>query len=648
MQRRVSLAHVAFALGVVAMIGAPLAADGPIVTMGRSVHHDVSAPLAEMAIPVQPPTGLSMEIPIRNRPGSRPDMEQSPDGALQTDARPIPGASPTPAVGLNWEGLSEDDNDALLGVRIVPPDTNGDIGFDHLGNKVYMQYINLIWALYDADTGALINGPNAGNSFWSGFGGNCQNNNDGDPVVLYDDEAGRWFVSQFSINQGTQCVAVSTTSDPLGTYNRYAFVITPGGANDYPKLGVWYDQGDQSAYTFTSRDFGGAGGSFSNAAGVMERDAMLTGGSAQFIKFSNPCTGADCVEGQLPAHMAGDPPPADTCPTFFTIVDDQFDDSPHTSDGVRQHELCVDWGNLGASTYSENAFAGGVNFDRGLGNGFSDCITPVAGGEPLDCLAIFTMFRAQYRWWGTHASVVLNTTADAGGSRAGIHWNEMRSSDGQTGWSIFQEGTYAPADDEDRWMGSIAMDGDGNMALGYSRTSSTVMPSVSYTTRMDSSPLGTMDGGEEDCHIGTGAQTASANRWGDYSSMSIDPADDCTFWFTTEYYETSGSFDFTTRICSFKLADCGDGGGDDIPCGDIDRFQARCRPGGRVQYRVIMSDNSHDGDTATFLIDGANADTVTIVNGRAQSQQTGFSSGSHTVTLSDPAGCFPDRTVTCP
>ena len=141
-------------------------------------------------------------------------------------------------------------------------------------------------------TGALTDGPFAGNSFWTGFGGPCENNNDGDPVVLYDDHANQWFFSQFSIGEGVQCVAVSVTSDPLGPYHRYAFTVTPGGNNDYPKLGVWDDgttgSTGQSAYTFTLRDFGGAGGGFSVSAGVMERDAMLADGLPSVVRFRVP------------------------------------------------------------------------------------------------------------------------------------------------------------------------------------------------------------------------------------------------------------------------------------------------------------------------------------------------------------------------
>ena len=532
----------------------PAWAQAAEMTVGEAIYHDTSPPLSSMAPANVVPTGENKQIPLLERPdqGRFPDLA-APDGGLQAPGQSL---GPTPGTILSASGLSEQDNRNTVGYSVVPPDINGDIGLDAEGNRIYIQYINSIWGVFNV-TGSLIAGPFAGNSFWTGFGGFCQNNNDGDPIVLYDDGAGRWFFSQFSVNQGVQCVAVSTTSDPLGPYHRYAFTVTPGGANDYPKLGVWDDGTTgsigQSAYTFTLRDFGGAGGSFSLSAGVMERDAMLNGAPAQFVKFINPCVSNECIEGQLPPHLAGPTPPAGTCPTFWTAVDSAFDDSPHNNDGYRNHTLCVDWSKLDNSTYSEGPLVvAGSNFDRFLGN-----IGQPAPGESLHDHSHFTMYRAQYRWFGGNASVVLNTTVDAGIDRAGVRWAETRSADGDSGWFLQQDGTYAPADGLERWMGSIAQDQDGNIALGYSAASGSLFPSVRYTSRMAGDTAGTMPGGEVVCQPGTGAQTGSSNRWGDYSSMSVDPTDDCTFWYTQEYYETTGSFDFNTRICSFKFADCG-------------------------------------------------------------------------------------------
>jgi hypothetical protein len=193
------------------------------------------------------------------------------------------------------------------------------------------------------------------------------------------------------------------------------------------------------------------------------------------------------------------------------------------------------------------------------------------------------MYRAQYRYWGTHESLVINTTVDASGNNtAGIRWAELRNSGG--GWAVHQEGTYAPADGENRWTGSAAMNGDGDIALGYSLSSRNTFPSVRYTTRMAGDPLGTLPGGEVELVAGAGSQTSSFNRWGDYSTMSVDPVDDCTFWYTQEYYENTGSFDFKTRIGAFAGPSCGDGGG----CTPTETPEATCNDG---------QDNDCDGAT---------------------------------------------------
>ena len=560
----------------------PAWAQGQEMAHGQAIHHDTSPPLLDMVSrnPAARPSPNKAINPISVRPGFAPDPNNSsPDGGLQA---PRWFLAPTPPPTVSAAGLSEADNVAIVGGAIVPPDTNGDIGLDELGNRIYIQYINLVWGVFDVN-GALTDGPFAGNTFWAGFGGACETENDGDPIVLYDDQAGQWLFSQFAIDEGIQCVAISTTSDPLGPYHRYAFLVSPGQNNDYPKLGVWDDgttgSTGQSAYTFTTRDFP-VGATF-GGSGVMERDAMLVGAPAQFIKFSNPCVGGDCVEGQLPPHLAGPTPPAGTCPTFWTAVDAAFDDSPFANDGYRNHTLCVNWATIGNSTYTEGPLVvAGSNFDRFLGN-----ISPVNGGEDLNSLQFFTMYRAQYRWFGDNARVVLNTTVDAGSERAGIRWAETRSADGDSGWTLQQDGTFAPDDGIERWMGSIAQDQDGNIALGYSATSGSIFPAVRYTSRMAGDAPGTMPGGEVTCHQGTGAQVASSNRWGDYSSMSVDPTDDCTFWYTQEYYETTGSFDFNTRICSFKFADCG------AICVPDETPEATCNDG---------IDNDCDGDIDCF------------------------------------------------
>jgi hypothetical protein len=554
------------ALIIMAMPQQVAATGKPAVT--KAVQHDTSAPLRQMALTLKS-TGdpnAMREVPNRRVEGlpDRGNPMGPPDPLRQTEARPIPEAALTPGPIINIDGLSDDDGAAIGTGRWVPPDTEGDVGLNY-----YVQWTNVMFAVYSKTdpTGTPVFGPVAGNSIWAGFGGPCQDTNDGDPIVLYDHIAGRWLMSQFAINSGTQCVAISVTGDPTGAYHRYAFEVTPGGQNDYPKIGLFTDGAGQSAYHLSLRDF--IGNDFETSAVALERDVMLAGGaSPQAIKFINPCTSGDCVDGMQPPHLEGPAPPAGTHAFYFVAWDDDYEGPNTGSDGYRNYEFYVDWATPASSTWVEKPIiASSSGFDRALCGFFQRaCIQQPKGGERLDPFDEATMYRAQYRYHGTHSSLVINHSVDASGSDlAGVRWAEMRQTTPNGAWFIYQEGTYAP-DSEHRWMGSIAMDSAGNIALGYSVSSSSTFPSVRYTTRMASDPLGTMPGGEVECVAGTGAQRASGNRWGDYSTMSVDPDDDCTFWYTQEYYETTGSYDYNTRICSFKLANCGVTSG----CGDGD------------------------------------------------------------------------------
>jgi hypothetical protein len=503
----------------------------------RALRHDTSPPLTLMAQRAVP--GPDRQIRIKTPPGlaeRHKGFAKRPDPVLQSQ----PGIALTPPPILTFEGQSDDDNAATLGFRVVPPDTNGDVGPDH-----YVQFINLILAVYDK-SGVKIFGPVAGNSIWSGFGGICEANNDGDPVVLFDHLAGRWVVSQFAIgNDGHQCVAVSATGDPTGAYHRYDFLVSPGGFNDYPKLGVWPD-----GYFMTANEFNGG---FSGAIAVaFERARMLRGQSAQMVKFGPLGCGAECFFSLQPSDLDGPAPAAGTPNTFLMAFDDETWGTGTNPDGYRLWNFSVNWNVASSSTFTALGQVDAPEFDSNLCN-FSPCITQPRGGERLDSLSQFTMFRAQYRQFLTHASLVINHTVDATGKNlSGVRWTELRNTG--SGWTLHQTGTFAPDDGHHRWMGSAAMDADGNIALGYSVSSRSLFPSIRYVTRLVTDPLGAM-GDEIELQAGAGVQERSFNRWGDYSSMSVDP-DGCTFWYTQEYYANSGRFDFKTRIGSFRLASC--------------------------------------------------------------------------------------------
>ncbi len=554
----------ALLLGLVALAAAPAAAaDGevnpapPGPELLLPTHRDVSPPLRDVLAPAAPATGFSVEVNPLRAPSlpPRPDVRGKPDPGRQLAAQPFAGAAPTPAPLLSFPGLSDDDNAAVIGIRIVPPDTEGDIGPNH-----YVQWINSILAVWDVSrapdgtpTAATLDagfGIRAGNSIWAGFGGNCQVNNDGDPIVLYDHLADRWFLSQFSIDEGVQCIAVSTTPDPTGSYFRYAYLVSPGESNDYPKFGLMPE-----AYYLSLRDFP----SSPNFAGAVafDRPALLAGAASPVaVKFSLPCLSNDCPDGIQPPHLEGPAPPASTPGIFTRAWDDDFDGPLTGADGYRLWELDPDFATPSNSTFTELPFVVGTPYDSNVCGFFNrNCIPQNSSSQLLDPIDELQMYRAQYRHFaGSHDSIVLNTTVDAGGDRAGIRWAELRNSGG--GWTLFQDGTYAPADGLQRWMGSAAMDEAGNVALGYSVSSSTLDPSVRYTSREAGDPLGTLPGGEVTLIAGTGAQTG-ANRWGDYSSMSVDPVAGCTFWYTQEYYEETASFDFKTRIGVFQMPSCG-------------------------------------------------------------------------------------------
>ena len=543
---------------------------GPIV--GHASYHDVSPPLSEMGEQTRAfPPGFEVEIPLPKSPRQRPpNRVTAPDPLRQTEQRPILEAGTTPLPSLNFDGLTNLD-------FVLPPDTVGDVGVDF-----YVQWVNLSFAIYAKATGAIADGPFSGNSLFAGFGGACpggasdssacacQVNNDGDPIVLFDHLAERWLMTQFSIVQGVQCVALSQTRDPRGTYDRWAFEVTPGGQNDYPKMGLMPD-----AYYLSTRDFPFNVGDFAGFA-AFDRAEMLAGNpAAGFVKFGLPCDQGNnnCPDGVQPPHLEG-PAPVVTPPGIFTKMWDDDWEGPFAGaggvDGYRMWELDFDPVTLGNSIFVELPMVpAGADFNANMCGGSRHCIPePEVGGpcvffpfefdcEFLDAISFAQMYRAQFRNWGSYNSLLISTTVDATGTDvAGVRWAELRDDGAGGAWTLFQDGTYAPADGENRWMGSIAMDTDGNMALGYSVASTATFPSIRYVTREAGDAAGTFPGGEVEAIAGSGSQTNSSHRWGDYSSMSVDPVDDCTFWYTQEYIAATGGAPWRTRITSFKIPGC--------------------------------------------------------------------------------------------
>ena len=514
----------------------PAAAPTPIVRTDD--HHDTSLPLSELAkLPVhQSPPRPAFE-PEAPRPAVgpvRPDPVQQP-------YRPTPAGPKMPSPIVNVQGVINTDVDCP---NCFPPDTEGDIGLNH-----YFQWVNTSFEIFNK-SGVSVLGPLDGNTIWAGHGGLCETTNFGDPIVLYDREAGRWLVSQFAFNIDasqnpappfTQCIAISQTSDPTGAYHRYTFAISNTRFNDYPKFGVWPDAYYMSINQFgnyPNQNFVGWG------AVAFERDRMIQGLSAQMIYF-------DTNQGYLPIATDLDgpvPPPAGADGLFF-----DWNDPAGTH---ARWKLNPDWVTPASSTLTGPTIFASAAFSA-TGTDVPQPGTPVR----LDSIDDRLMYRAAYRNFGTHESVVFNQATTINANQVGTRWMEVRSPEAATPVT-FQQGTYTgdTNDGHSRWMGSIAMDNDGNAALGYSISSSTVSPGVRYVGRLVGDPLNTLPQGEATIQNGSGSQTGqfatNVGRWGDYSMMGIDPVDDCTFWYTQEYYNTTAPVAWKTRIGSFRFPTC--------------------------------------------------------------------------------------------
>jgi hypothetical protein len=510
-------------------------ANGPRVIPAEK--HGVSDPLDRTSpLGAPEPEGLR-EIPkhLLRQHGPKKGIL---DPVLQSSAGGVdmPSAAGTFDGGANVNG-------------VLPPDANGAVGPNH-----YVQWVNLSFSIYDKATGARIYGPAAGNTLWQALGGLCASRNNGDPIVIYDHLAGRWVMSQFafqSVQSGPfyQCIAVSQTSDPTGAYYLYQFKISDTKLNDYPKLAIWPD----GYYMTTNQFFCSSSGCSWGGQGVVafEREKMLVGAPASMMYF-DLFTVDPNLGGMLPSHLDGPVVNAGK-PNYFAEMDDSA--WGYSPDQVQIWAFHVDWATPANSTFTKIVSLPTQPFDSNMCGYSSACIGQPGTTARVDALSDRLMYRLQYRDFGDHASLVTNHTVDVDSTdRAGIRWYELR--DSGSGWTIYQQGTYAP-DADNRWMGSIAMDKAGNMALGYSVSSTSTFPSVRYTGRLAGDPVGSLPQGETTLVDGTGSQLSATGRWGDYSSMAVDPTDDCTFWYTQEYYAATSTAGWRTRVGSFKFPSCG-------------------------------------------------------------------------------------------
>ncbi len=486
----------------------------------RELKHDLSSPLREV------------EVPAKSG-GSQPAQEarptRAPFSSSQSDpvARTLSASSLGVGLGLNFDGVSASETVASGG-PFVPPDTNGAVGATQ-----FVQWVNVTFEVFDKTTGGTVLGPTPGNAFWAGFGGPCETRNDGDIIIQYDKAAGRWIAAQpVFVAPFMYCVAVSTSSDATGSYNRYAFLFPAGDFPDYPKLGVWPDA-YYATFNIFSPKFAGA------MACAYDRAKMLAGNAATAVCFQQPSN----VSSLLPADLDGKTAPPAGAPNFMLGLADSTD--------LFFFRFHVDFTNPANSTFNGPVLIPVAPFSEICHRSKTlACIPEPPPGQKVDAISDRLMYRLAYRNFGDHEALVANHTV-AGGPLAGVRWYEIRNP--STAPFVFQQGTVTA--EVNFWMGSIAMDKEGDIALGFSASSDSLDPSVEIVGRTPADPVGDMMG-PTTVAIGSGVQQASFHRWGDYSSMAVDPKDDCTLWYTQEYYLANGSFNWSTRITSFKFNAC--------------------------------------------------------------------------------------------
>lgn len=514
-------------------------AAGPPPVVSQAVAFDVTPPLGEMPV-IPPQGGQELDIPELG-PLPQLDSGYALDGALEEEA----GAATMPSPLFTFEGIRNLQN-------VAPPDPVGDVGIHH-----YVEMVNLSFAVYSKQ-GQLLFGPAALGTLWQGFPvADCAGNS-GDPIVIYDEISNRWLLSQFT-SQGPvyyNCVALSVTQDPLGPYYRWAF-STGRNFPDYPKYGLWPD-----AYYITTREF--LNGSTYVGVGIyaVDRKQMLEGNPTPrqvsfFLDRTPPYLPGD---GLLPADFDGKRMPPPHSPE--TLVGSMDAGGPYGApfDGLNVFQARVNWENPELSTFGLVKQLPIAPFDTVfpcLPTNARACIPQplTTTTNMLDILSYRQRptWRLAYRNFGTHEALVTNQSVEARPALAGVRWWELRNPSDPL---LHQEGTWAPDDGVHRWMGSAALDEQGNIALGYSVSNAIdVFPGIRYAGRLAGDPPGTLAQGEAVLIDGTGAQTGT-QRWGDYTSLNVDPRDGCTFWYVNEYFQTTSSRGWQTRIGTFRFPGC--------------------------------------------------------------------------------------------
>ncbi len=583
------------------------------VIVKRSIRNDVSAPLRTLA-PI-PYTGAREHEANRNPVlASRHRAAQDPVVQRRL-ARPK-----MPSAALNFDGIPAPG----VNCNCAPPDTNGDVGATQ-----YVQIVNQGFQVFDKTTGASVYGPVDIGTVWSGFNGLCDptdlNDAWGDPVVVYDPLANRWLISQFA-GYGTngtmtdECIAVSTSSDATGSWNRYDFNL---GTDffDYPKFGVWPD-----AYYMSMNVFDAAGNSYLGPQPfAFDRAAMLAGTPATVVTFRDPAFFNGVSDPFMPADLDGTNAPPAGAP------------NPFLTEGIGGtwplYRFHVDFATPANSTFTLASPLTPAPLTPLCVNQPS-CVPQLGSADGLDGLADRGMFRNAYRNFGNgHEALVGNMSVSSNGV-AGVRWFELNHVTSGTP-SFVQQSTYQP-DSTWRWMGSVAMDHVGDLALGFSASSAAIHPKIGYSGRLVTDAPSQLLQGEADLFQGTGSQQGTGNRWGDYSDMTVDPADDCTFWYTTEYYSVTSTFNWRTRIGSFKFPSCtstpaslsltNSADAASVNAGSQIGFTVGLsNPGTTAATGIALSDSLPSGNGVNWSVDAANSSPGWSIVGLPPSQSAAYS-----------------------
>ncbi len=543
----------------------------PSPTVLHATRFVVTPPVRELAS--RPRLSLNtIEQPIAARPTLKPNMLAADAGAPPSYDPLVPTSPPPigkmPAPLMTFEGLSAEDNKDVAAFRYIPSDANGDIGPNH-----YVQTVNAVYRVFDRQGTPAIP-PMKYSTLFASLGDPAAKFDDGDPVVRYDSLADRWVISLFVVSDwfttngpAHQVIAVSKTPDPTGEFYVYDFPMPNDYLNDYPKLGIWPD-----GYYLSINQFNHDFEFVSAAVFACNRAKLLAGDSTAEMVFFDLQSFPHLPSSLLPGDLDGPAPTPGGANVFMCVTSEELTvQGPHERDnnaadaeadsngaaptsslgyGLRVFQLVPNFADATQSTFAETTFIPTAPFR--IFSWPNEFVPQRGVTNTLDSLSDRLMYRLQFRHFEDHDSLVVNhTVAVDTAPTAGLRFYELRRFPPAGAWFLHDEGTYSP-DDQSRWMGSAALDWQGNLAIGYSASSIETFPSIRYAGRKGSRPAGGLNLSESTLFPGSASQLFW--RWGDYTMLAVDPVDETTFWYVNQYYTTFDRAAWHTRIGTFRFS----------------------------------------------------------------------------------------------